>query len=116
MAGLLENTFIKGTKVYNSSALTINAKGTCGIIILDANVNYAPQSNQSSSIWLYMSTLHGINMGYTSDGISVTKIASLKHDFDAAITNCSLTGSIDDNTIIIEPGSFNTFNYIIIPL
>lgn len=87
-----------------------------GLIALDANVSFTPASNQSSSIWLYMNTVNGASTGYTTTGISVVKIAGLKHDYSTAITDCALVGSTGNDTITISAGGFNTFYIKEIPL
>lgn len=117
MAELLIGTFVRTAGIVrNTDTLTITPSGSMGLILLDANINYATESNQSSSLWLYMNTVNGTNAGYTKTGTSVVKIASLKHDFGSAITDCSLVGSSTTDTITINPGSFNRFSYNIIPL
>ena len=118
VAGLLSSKFVNlGSSVNNSQSLTsISPIGQCGIILLNANVNYASESNQHSSLWLYMNTISGTNAGYTTTGVSVQRIASLKHDYGSAITDCSLIGSTASESITISKGSFNTFSYLMIPL
>lgn len=118
MGELLDNVFLK------SGAHAINVDGNSGIpirsymgiILFDANVNSAPESNQYSSLWLYMSSINGINTGYTDKGVSVIKIASLKHDFGQAITECSLVGSTESKTITISKGGFTRFSYLVCPI
>ena len=118
MAELLSSRFVNlGKSVSQSQSLTsISPMGQCGIILLNANVNYASESNQHSSLWLYMNTISGTNAGYTTTGVSVQKIASLKHDYGSAISDCSLVGSTTSESITISKGSFNTFSYFMIPL
>ena len=118
VAGLLSSKFVNlGSSVNNSQSLTsISPIGQCGIILLNANVNYASESNQHSSLWLYMNTISGTNAGYTTTGVSVQRIASLKHDYGSAITDCSLVGSTTSESITVSKGSFNTFSYLMIPL
>lgn len=118
VAGILSSKFVNlGSSVNNSQSLTsISPIGQCGIILLNANVNYASESNQHSSLWLYMNTISGANAGYTTTGVSVQRIASLKHDYGSAITDCSLIGSTASESITISKGSFNTFSYLMIPL
>lgn len=118
VAELLSNTFVKiGSSVGSTQSIEkISPIGQCGIILLNANVNYASESNQHSSLWLYMNTVSGINAGYTTTGVSVQKITSLKHDYGSAISDCSLVGSSSNDSITISKGGFNTFSYIMIPL
>lgn len=118
VAGLLSSKFVNlGSSVNNSQSLiSISPIGQCGIILLNANVNYASESNQHSSLWLYMNTISGTNAGYTTTGVSVQRIASLKHDYGSAITDCSLVGSTTSESITVSKGSFNTFSYLMIPL
>lgn len=118
VAGLLDSRFVKlGASVRDSQSVTsFTPIGQCGIILLNANVNYASESNQHTSLWLYMNTVSGTNVGYNTKGVSVQKIASLKHDYGSAISDCSLVGSSSNDEITISKGGFNTFSYIMIPL
>ena len=93
-----------------NSSFTFTPRASSGIIMLDANVSSTPASNQSVSLWMYMSSRNGASTGYTDDGISLVKISGLKHDFGAAIADCSLVGSSDNNTISISAGGFNVFS------
>ena len=114
----MSSTFVKlGSYVAGSQSIgSITPIGQCGIILFNANVNYASESNQHSSLWLYMNTVSGTNTGYTTKGVSVKLIASLKHDYGGAITDCSLVGSSTSDTITISNGGFNTFSYLMIPI
>ena len=118
MAGLISNRFIRlgSARGFSQDIGTISPVGTMGLIMLEANLNYASESNNSASLWLYMNTVNGAQTGYTKTGVSVVKIASLKHDFANGITDCSLLGSKDGDIITIDKGSFNTFSYTEIPL
>ena len=118
MAGMLSSTFVNiGSSSANNQSLTsISPVGQGGLILLHANVNYASESNQHVSLWLYMNTVSGTNAGYTNTGVSVQKIASMKHDYGSAIEDCSLVGSSSSEAITISKGKFNTFSYIMIPL
>lgn len=115
---MLTSKFVTlGNSSGSSQSLTsITPVGQGGLIILNANVNYASESNQHLSLWLYMNTVSGTNAGYTTTGVSVQKIASLKHDYASSITDCSLTGNTSSETITISKGDFNTFSYIMIPI
>ena len=118
VGGLLSSKFVNlGSSANNSQSLaSISPIGQCGLILLNANVNYASESNQHSSLWLYMNTVSWTNAGYTTTGVSVQKIASLKHDYGSAITDCALVGSTTSESITVSKGSFNTFSYLMIPL
>ena len=115
---MLSSKFVNiGSSSVNDQSLTsISPIGQGGLILLNANVNYASESNQHTSLWLYMNTVSGTNTGYTTTGVSVQKIASLKHDYGSAIEDCSLVGSSSSESITISKGKFNTFSYIMIPL
>lgn len=106
-------SFLKAdiSEVNVSGDAGITPNGNMGIILFNANVNGANESNQSASVWLYMNTKEGANAGYTKTGISVFKIASLKHDFSSSIIDASLLGNSDSDTITINKGTFNKFSY-----
>jgi len=117
-AGLINGRFVKlGNKQnFSQDVETISPVGSIGLIMLEANVNYASESNNSASLWMYMNTINGTNTGYTKTGVSVVKIASLKHDFANGIVDCSLLGSESGDIITINKGGVNVFSYIDIPL
>lgn len=106
--------------VSNSGTLTTNGKipviGSTGLIIIRGTVNWAPDSNESCSVWFYTNTKNGANTGYTNSGASVVKISSLKHDWSSAITDISLTGSDNEDSIDVSVGGFNVVQYKIIQL
>ena len=103
-----------------SGTLTANGKipviGNAGLIIIRGTVSWAPDSNESCSVWFYTNTKNGANMGYTTNGASVVKISSLKHDWSSAITDVSLTGSDTEDVINVSVGDFNVVQYSIIQL
>ena len=91
-------------------------KGRTGIISINANVNYTPDSNESCGLWFYMNNKGGTNAGYSSKGVTVIPLAAAKHDFGGAIADITLTGSSDSDTVTVNAGGFNIINYRVISL
>ena len=112
------STFLK-VDIYKkevSGDEAITPSGRVGLILFEASVNNAPESNEHASIWLYMNTVDAVYSGYTSTGISVVIIASMKHDFSAASVDCSLLGSTTTDSITINKSIFNKFTYKVLSL
>lgn len=87
-----------------------------GFATLTANVNGAPESNESTSVYFVMNSINGSSTGYTASGVSLTSLASLKHDSASSIPDCSLSGSSTTNVISVISGGFNTFTLTFLPL
>jgi hypothetical protein len=107
---------LNGIAVSGGSTLSFTPTAPMGLIALNATVAGAAASNQSSQVWMYMSSIAGAGTGYTDAGISVVKITGLKHDSAGAITDCGLVGSTTTKTVTISAGGFDTFSMNEIPL